>query len=174
MWSQNIGGVRVGPIQFMILLQLKRGPMYGYEIVKTLRNQFEGVWEPKTGTVYPALRTLEHRRLVKTELRDDREYYSLTEEGEEILKNLDEILGVGVEITGRYYSLWDFFPDFKRLWNKYAYEPSKEWVPKFRGYERDLELKSLKTIRDTMSQRLKGIEKRIGYLEGMVASVRAK
>ncbi|MCZ6647650.1 MAG: PadR family transcriptional regulator [Thaumarchaeota archaeon] len=174
MWSQKIGGVRVGPIQFMILLQLKREPMYGYEIVKTLRNQFDGVWEPKTGTVYPALRTLEHRGLVKTELRDDREYYSLTEEGEEILKNLDEILGAGIERTGRYYSMWDSFPEFKRFWNKYAYEPSKVWIPRFRGYERDLELKSLKAIRDTMSQRLKGIEKRIEYLQGMVASVRAK
>jgi len=48
------------------------------------------------------------------------------------------------------------------------------WIPRFRGYERDLELKSLKAIRDTMSQRLKGIEKRIEYLQGMEASVRAK
>ncbi len=166
MWSQNIRGIRVGPIQFMILLQLKRGPMYGYEIVKTLRNQFEGVWEPKTGTVYPALRTLESRKLVKTELRDDKEYYSLTIEGEEILKDVDEILGAGVERTSRYYSVWDSFPEFKRLWNKYAYEPSKDWVPKFRGYERDLELKSLRAIRETMSRRLKGIEKRIEHLEG--------
>jgi DNA-binding PadR family transcriptional regulator len=157
----------------MILLQLKRGPMYGYEIVKTLRNQFEGVWEPKTGTVYPALRTLESRKLVKTELRDDKEYYSLTIEGEEILKDVDEILGAGVERTSRYYSVWDSFPEFKRLWNKYAYEPSKDWVPKFRGYERDLELKSLRAIRETMSRRLKGIEKRIEDLEGIVGSARA-
>ena len=173
MWSQNIHGIRVGPIQFIILLQLKRGPMYGYEIVKTLRNQFDGVWEPKTGTVYPALRALESRKLVKTELRDDREYYSLTEKGEDMLKDVDEILGAGVERTDRYYSVWDSFPEFRRLWNKYAYEPSKDWVPKFRGYERDLELKSLRAIRETMSRRLKGIEKRIEYLEGIVGSARA-
>ena len=42
-----------------MLVLLENKPLYGYELLKVLRDRFEGVWTPQTGTVYPALKRLE-------------------------------------------------------------------------------------------------------------------
>ena len=95
---------RVSPFQFLMLLQLKEGPRYGYEMLKALKEQFKGVWEPKTGTIYPALRSLEARDFVKTDVRDNKDFYSLTEKGEELLKLIGERLEKDLKFADRYYS----------------------------------------------------------------------
>jgi DNA-binding PadR family transcriptional regulator len=93
----------VSPLQFLILLHLNKGPNYGYEVLKTLREAFKGVWEPKTGTIYPALRRLEARGLVKTDMMDDKEFYSLTEKGRGFLNKMNERLGLNLDFSERYY-----------------------------------------------------------------------
>jgi len=94
----------VSPLQFLMLLQLKEGPKYGYEILKALREQFKGVWEPKTGTIYPALRSLEARGYVETETRDEKDFYSLTEGGSAFLKQIGNRLEKGLKFADRYYA----------------------------------------------------------------------
>ena len=80
----------VSPLQFLIILQLKKESKYGYQILKTLKEEFEGIWELKTGTFYPAIRSLETRGFVKTELKEEKEFYSLTEKGDTLLMKLGE------------------------------------------------------------------------------------
>lgn len=94
---------RVSPFQFLLLLQLKEDPKYGYEMLKALREQFKGVWEPKTGTIYPALRSLESRGFVKTDVWDEKDFYSLTEKGDELLKLIGERLERDLKFADRYY-----------------------------------------------------------------------
>ena len=48
-------------------LVLSERPMYGYEIIKELGKRFAGYWEPKTGTIYPALEKLEQDKLVTSQ-----------------------------------------------------------------------------------------------------------
>ena len=57
-------GNRISPPQFLMLVMLRKGPMYGYEVLKVLREEFQGFWEPQTGAIYPALKRLEegHRK----------------------------------------------------------------------------------------------------------------
>lgn len=93
----------VSPLQFLMLLQLNKGPKYGYEVLKAFREQFKGVWEPKTGTIYPALRRLEARDFVKTDLIEDKEFYSLTERGEALLKRMGDRLGRDLRFADRYF-----------------------------------------------------------------------
>ena len=50
------------------------------------------VWEPKTGTVYPALKTLEKKGLVKTENRKDKTYYSLTQTGHQLMETMSDLV----------------------------------------------------------------------------------
>lgn len=90
-------------MQFLILLQLKKQSKYGYEILKALRKQFGDVWEPKTGTIYPALRRLEARAFVRTEVKGGKEFYSLTEKGEGLLRDAGNYLGIDLEFADRYY-----------------------------------------------------------------------
>jgi DNA-binding PadR family transcriptional regulator len=74
-------GNRISPMQLSLLVLLGRRPMYGYELLKILRDRFEGVWSPKTGSIYPALKRLEEHGLIISSPKDDKDYYSLTEEG---------------------------------------------------------------------------------------------
>lgn len=76
---------RISQIQVMILVQLLERPKYGYEILRGLRDDFTGVWTPKTGTVYPALRSLKQRGLVKRTGSTERAYYDITRQGRALL-----------------------------------------------------------------------------------------
>ena len=97
-------GNRISPPQFLMLVILRKGPMYGYEVLKVLREQFHGFWEPQTGAIYPALKRLEEQKLIMSEVRDGKEYYSLTAEGKEwMLENLKSI-SQEAQFMGRYFS----------------------------------------------------------------------
>jgi len=74
-------GERISPMQLMMALSLWDRPMYGYEVLKDLRERFHGVWEPKTGSIYPALKRLEGHGIVAVDQVDGTDSYSLTEEG---------------------------------------------------------------------------------------------
>ena len=80
-------GGKITPMQLLLFIQLLEGPKYGYEILKNLREAFEGSWNPKTGTIYPALKTLVRKGLVSEETIEDTTYYTLTETGIEFVKD---------------------------------------------------------------------------------------
>jgi DNA-binding PadR family transcriptional regulator len=86
----------------LLLLQLKHGSKYGYEMLKNIREEFEGVWEPQTGTIYPSLKSLVSRDLVRTEDRDETEFYLLTEKGEELLSQIGKRIQKNIRFTFRY------------------------------------------------------------------------
>jgi DNA-binding PadR family transcriptional regulator len=95
----------VSPLQVLLMIQLDGGPKYGYEILKTLKDEFEGVWEPKTGTVYPALKSLAKKGFVETEERDGTEYYSITEKGRKIFPELETHFAASLGFTVNYLTV---------------------------------------------------------------------
>ena len=79
-----------GTLSLLILSLLGREPMYGYQIVSTVREETGGVFEWKEGSLYPALHKLEKQQLVKStwqpgQGRQRRKYYQLTHKGREAL-----------------------------------------------------------------------------------------
>ena len=68
-----------------------------------LRDEFEGVWDVKTGSVYPALRSLESRGFVETSMKDETEFYALTPNGETLLNSFSERIEVRSKFTNRYF-----------------------------------------------------------------------
>ena len=56
--------------------------MYGYEMIETLREKSENVFELKAGTLYPLLHGLEEKEFVKSYEQEaggkTRKYYSIT------------------------------------------------------------------------------------------------
>ena len=93
----------VSPLQFLVIMQLSEEPKYGYEMLKVLRDEFEGLWDLKTGTFYPALKSLESRGFVETELRDQTEFYSLTEKGTTLLSSLGGRMETEYRVTDKYF-----------------------------------------------------------------------
>jgi DNA-binding PadR family transcriptional regulator len=93
----------VSPLQFLLLLQLNKGPKYGYEMLTFLRDEFEGVWDVKTGSVYPALRSLESRGFVETSKKEETEFYTLTPSGETLINSFSERIELRSKFTNRFF-----------------------------------------------------------------------
>lgn len=79
-----------GSTTMLILNLLKKEDMYGYQMIKKLKETSEDVFELKEGTLYPILHTLEEKRYI-TSYWDEysskkRKYYSITKKGKDVLK----------------------------------------------------------------------------------------
>ncbi|MEI5990070.1 hypothetical protein A5881_001563 [Enterococcus termitis] len=85
--------VKRGVLEYSIMSILSKEETYGYDIIATLA-QWE-VLETKEGTVYPLLKRLEREQLIQYTWRNSveglppRKYYSLTLEGINFLKIMD-------------------------------------------------------------------------------------
>jgi len=95
----------VSPLQVLLMIQLDGSPKYGYEMLKTLKEEFDGVWEPKTGTVYPALKSLARKGFVETEERDGIEYYHITEKGRKLFPELEKHFADSLGFTVNYLAV---------------------------------------------------------------------
>jgi DNA-binding PadR family transcriptional regulator len=95
-------GNRISPSQFLMLVMLRKGPMYGYEILKALREEFDGLWRPETGALYPALRRLGEHGLVRAETMEEKEYYRLTVEAGSWLSETLRTIGPELMFASRY------------------------------------------------------------------------
>jgi DNA-binding PadR family transcriptional regulator len=98
-------GSKISPSQFLMMVLLRHGPMYGYELLKTMREEFVGLWEPQTGAFYPALKKLEGHKLVKVETRDGKDYYMLTQDGEKWMWETIETISRDVRFLSRYVEI---------------------------------------------------------------------
>jgi DNA-binding PadR family transcriptional regulator len=99
--SQSHIRMPVSPLQVLILIQLDESPKYGYEMLKSIKEEFEGTWELKTGTLYPALKSLEKKGYVETETRNKTDYYIITEEGMQlfdlILRHIEDSIDFSIK-----------------------------------------------------------------------------
>lgn len=80
-----------GSTVILILTQLDRQPAYGYQIIKAIERDSDGVFTFKEGTLYPILHSLEADGMVESYWTEGegarrRRYYRLTEVGRLHLK----------------------------------------------------------------------------------------
>ena len=74
----------------LLLYLINEVPTYGYNIIKELEKRTTGYFKFKGGTIYPALRRLETRGLIKSKWQhitehQARKYYQITEKGRRFL-----------------------------------------------------------------------------------------
>jgi PadR family transcriptional regulator PadR len=77
----------------LVLLTIIEGsdkPLYGYEIAKLLEQSISDELPMKRGTLYPALRSMEEKGLLESEVEPSisgppRKYYSITDQGRKAL-----------------------------------------------------------------------------------------
>lgn len=74
-----------GSTTLLILQLLSEKEMYGYEMIETLRERSQNVFELKAGTLYPLLHGMEEKGLLESYERDaggkTRKYYRITKAG---------------------------------------------------------------------------------------------
>jgi len=73
--------MRRGDIRTALLGALAEGPGHGYEIINRLEEKSGGMWRPSPGSVYPTLQMFEDEGLVRSEERDGKRVYELTDAG---------------------------------------------------------------------------------------------
>lgn len=83
-----------GSVTMLLLKLLSEKDMYGYEMISTLREHSQNVFELKAGSLYPLLHNLEGKNLVtsyeKEVLRKMRKYYHITKDGHALLADKQE------------------------------------------------------------------------------------
>jgi len=155
--STNSKFGRMRPPQILILVIVRNEKKYGYEILKELREIFEGVWEPKTGAVYPLIKKLQDNGLLVSEMRGDKEYYGLSEEGRELLVEMLPKIGSMVFMATKFMTvatkaLDDFGLEMSKLND--TYDPADED-----------KLTNLINMRDHMESELARIKEKIRRME---------
>jgi PadR family transcriptional regulator, regulatory protein PadR len=89
-WSTQI---RKGMLELCVLNAIKGTKLYGYDIVRKLRD-IQGLVISE-GTIYPILSRLKREGFVQTTLKEStegpaRKYYELTAKGEKILNQMND------------------------------------------------------------------------------------
>ena len=77
-----------GSVEIVILKLLSEHDMYGYEMIKTVNERSNGIFEWREGSLYPCLHKLQGEGLVESYTKENngrlRRYYSLTKAGREV------------------------------------------------------------------------------------------
>lgn len=81
-----------GDIKYVILDLIKDKPSYGYEIMHSLEERFQGFYSPSAGSVYPTLQMLEDIGYVNSAERDGKKVYTISDKGKEFLIEHKEVV----------------------------------------------------------------------------------
>ena len=83
-----------GSTTMIVLNLLKEKNMYGYEMIKELKEKSQNVFELKEGTLYPILHSLEENNFITSywdnSTGKNRKYYAITKKGMNNLKEKKE------------------------------------------------------------------------------------
>ena len=111
-----------GSMKMLILNLLSEKDMYGYEMIDTLRQKSQNVFELKAGTLYPLLHDLEEKGLLVVYEQEfkgkTRKYYSLTKQGKRYRKNGKSILQRYRMFLHWRYDLW--MNIYRHCWNRFV------------------------------------------------------
>lgn len=94
MWSHELHGfagmrqrmMEKGHFKYIMLDTLKDKPAHGYELIRSLEERFKGFYSPSPGVVYPTLQLLEDLGYVRSNRKDGRKVYEITDEGRTFLE----------------------------------------------------------------------------------------
>ena len=97
-----------GSTAMLLLKLLSEKDMYGYEMIETLRERSQNVFELKAGTLYPLLHGLVQEEYLETYSEEVngklRKYYHITEKGKKhlarIIKEWQTYAGAVYELIG--------------------------------------------------------------------------
>jgi DNA-binding PadR family transcriptional regulator len=92
-----------GDLRLLILNLLKKR-MHGYQIMSEFEDQSKGCYKPSTGALYPQLRGLEEEGFVKCEEGNGKKDYVITKKGEEYLERNKKLANDAMK---RFHNFWN-------------------------------------------------------------------
>lgn len=88
---------RRGLLRYMILDLINERPIHGYEIMKHFQDEFNGLYQPSSGSTYPILQSFEEQGYVNAEEIDGKKVYSITQQGKVFLNTKESIFQKRIE-----------------------------------------------------------------------------
>ena len=70
-----------GALRLLVLSMIGEEPRHGYDIIKGIRQRFQGAYSPSPGAVYPILQMLEEAGLVTSQSRGFRKLFTINDAG---------------------------------------------------------------------------------------------
>lgn len=78
-----------GYLKIFVLRELSLKELSGYELMKSYAD-YTGTKRPSPGTIYPLLSNLLRKRLIKVTLRDKKKFYTITDNGRQVIRKMAE------------------------------------------------------------------------------------
>jgi DNA-binding PadR family transcriptional regulator len=106
-----------GDLKYVILDLLQDRPAHGYELIRALEERFRGFYSPSPGSVYPTLQLLEDLGYVRSDQRNGKKVYAITDEGREFLEENRQSVD---DIWGRAGEGWDpeLAAEMREMWRE--------------------------------------------------------
>lgn len=81
-----------GALRLLVLAMIGDEPRHGYDIIKGLKQRFQGAYSPSPGAIYPILQMLDEAGLVTSQSRGFRKLFTITPAGRDYLASEREEL----------------------------------------------------------------------------------
>lgn len=130
---------KMSPVQVAILLEYAstgNKPRKITDIIEALEVRFQGLWEPKKGTIYPSVHNLNIRGYLKLHALRPRGY-SLSEKGEEAVHNLVRNMYTQMDLYMRYFHFM---------------------IEKFMAINKELAIKTVKRYKEPLKEKVEELE----------------
>lgn len=91
MEKEKIKFIPKGMLKPIIILILHENPTHGYGLIKKIKER-TGFWKPSPGTIYPILKSMVEKKLIKEVKTNDKTIkYTLTKKGEKLAKSAEQM-----------------------------------------------------------------------------------
>ena len=81
-----------GLVRYLVLDAIASQPRHGYEIIQVIGDKSGGAYKPSPGVIYPTLQMLEELGHARTVERDGRKVYTITDAGQnELREHAEEV-----------------------------------------------------------------------------------
>jgi DNA-binding PadR family transcriptional regulator len=86
--------MRRGVISFLVLKILQEQSCHGYKLIEEISKRTQGFWKPTSSTIYPLLRKMKNKGLIR-QIKDKdpestKKVYELTEEGVKVIDKMNQ------------------------------------------------------------------------------------
>jgi len=141
-----------GLLKVAVLKLISESPKNGTEIMNEIEKRTFNVWKPSPGSIYPLLADLERKGLIR-EVEEGSKRYTLTENGERFLKEVEENVQKERLLFGFLFPPWfevccikdALYSNYRALWQ----QSSKALMLKRKGkLPKDVEDKVNEILRD--------------------------
>ena len=166
---------RTSALQLLLLVLLDESPKYGYEMLKIIKEDFKGIWDLKTGTLYPALKSLDRHGLVVMQKKDEMDFYYITETGTKLLSMIGYHQEAIIRFSERFIvsitkhmskNLKKKVFDSITSLSKYDIDWTQASINLLEGFDNDSKIELLKAMQANITKRLSSVNEIILELEG--------